>query len=136
VDVLVDDRGSVRLVELRGPLDVFSSSVVGTRVFAGMTSETTVLVLELGGIECIDSAGVSALVRLHEHARLRDLEVHARLGGAPHINPTVISVLRRVFICDDVVDLGDDDDDAVATASPTSSAAPSTITQSAVATTN
>jgi anti-anti-sigma factor len=130
MDVLVDDRGGVRVVALRGPLDVFSASVVATRVLAGIPSDTTTLVLELAGIECIDSAGVSALVRLHEHARLRDLEVHARLGESPHINPTIVSVLRRVFVVDDVVDLRDEDE-------PTGpSAATSPVTPSAVASTN
>jgi ABC-type transporter Mla MlaB component len=127
VDVLVEDRGGVRVVELRGPLDVFSASVVGTRVLAGMPSDTTVLVLELAGIECIDSAGASALVRLHEHARLRDLEVHARLGETPHISPTILSVLRRVYVVDDVVDLRVDDEPSAAPSVATSPVTPSPV---------
>jgi anti-anti-sigma factor len=130
VDVLVDDRGGVRVVKLRGPLDVFSASVVGTRVLAGIPSDTTMLVLELAGIESIDSAGVSALVRLHDHARLRDVEVHARLGDSPQINPTIVSVLRRVFVVDDVVDLRVDEQPTTAPSVPTSPVTPSAIVSS------
>jgi anti-anti-sigma factor len=111
VDVLVDDQLGVRVVEVRGVLDVFSAGVVGGRILAGLPADATELVLELEGVEFMDSAGVSALVRLRENARLRDLNVHARLGGAPNLNPTVVTVLRRVFVIDDVVDLTDDDDD-------------------------
>ena len=68
--------------------------------------------LDLDGIGFMDSAGVSALVRLRENARLRSLNVHARLGAAAHLNPTVVAVLRRVLVFDDVVDLGQADDDA------------------------
>ncbi len=53
----------------------------------------------------------SALVRLREHARLRQLNVHVQLGAAPHVNPTVVAVIRRVFVVDDVVDLSADDDE-------------------------
>jgi anti-anti-sigma factor len=110
VDVIVDDRVGVRVAEVRGVLNVFSASVVGGKILAGLPSDARELVLELDGIESMDSAGVSALVRLNEHARQRDLIVHAHLGSTSTLNPTVVSVLRRVFDVDDVVDLTDDDE--------------------------
>jgi hypothetical protein len=110
VDVIVDDRVGVRVAEVRGVLNVFSASVVGGKILAGLPSDARELVLELDGIESMDSAGVSALVRLNEHARQRDLIVHAHLGSTSTLNPTVVSVLRRVFVVDDVVDLTDDDE--------------------------
>jgi anti-anti-sigma factor len=110
VDVIVDDRFGVRVAEIRGVLNVFSASVVGGKVLAGLPGDARELVLELDGVESMDSAGVSALVRLSEHARQRDLDVHARLGSTSTLSPTVVSVLRRVFVVDDVVDLTDDDE--------------------------
>ena len=109
--VIVDDHLGIRTARVGGVLDVFSAGVVGARILDGLPSDATELILELDRIEFMDSAGVSALVRLREHARLRELNVHVQLGAAPHVNPTVVSVLRRVFVVDDVVDLSADDDE-------------------------
>ena len=92
-------------------LDVFSAGVVGARVLASLPADTHEIVLDLDGIEFMDSAGVSALVRLREHARHRSLDMHAHLGPAPHLNPTVLAVLHRVLDLEDVVDLGQVDDE-------------------------
>jgi anti-anti-sigma factor len=108
-EVRVDDQPGVRVAEVSGVLDVFSAGVVGARILAGLPADSTELVLDLASVEFMDSAGVSALVRLREHARVRDLDVHARLGSAPHMNPTVCAVLRRVLTCDEIV--MDDQDD-------------------------
>jgi anti-anti-sigma factor len=110
-EVVVVDRFGVRAASVSGVLDVFSAGVVGARVLASLPADTHEIVLDLDGIEFMDSAGVSALVRLREHARHRSLEIHARLGRAPHLNPTVLAVLHRVLDLDDVVDLGQDDDE-------------------------
>jgi len=113
-EVVVIDRFGVRSASVSGVLDVFSAGVVGARVLASLPADTREIVLDLNGIEFMDSAGVSALVRLREHARHRLLEVHARLGPAPHLNPTVLAVLHRVLDCEDVVDLGQVDDEPAA----------------------
>jgi hypothetical protein len=53
-------------------------------------------------VSFVDSAGVSALVRLQQEAKGRAVEVRARFGGAQHtINATVVDVLRRVLSVDD-----------------------------------
>jgi anti-anti-sigma factor len=120
-EVVVVDGFGVRVASVSGVLDVFSASVVGARVLASLPADTREIVLDLDGIQFMDSAGVSALVRLREHARHRSLIVHARLGAAAHLNPTVIAVLHRVLDCEDVIDLGQADD-APVTRSPVKSA--------------
>ena len=113
-EVVVVDGFGVRVASVSGVLDVFSASVVGARVLASLPADTCEIVLDLDGIQFMDSAGVSALVRLREHARHRSLIVHARSGAAAHLNPTVTAVLHRVLDCEDVVDLGQADDAPVA----------------------
>ena len=112
--VEVDDELGVRVARVSGSLDVFSASVVGARILSKLPSDTMELVLDLDDIGFMDSAGVSALVRLRENAKLRTMNVHAHLGDAPHVSPTLVAVLRRVFVVDDVVDLTPDDDASVA----------------------
>ncbi len=112
--VEVDDELGVRVARVSGSLDVFSASVVGARILSKLPSDTMELVLDLDDIGFMDSAGVSALVRLRENAKLRTMNVHAHLGDAPHVSPTLVAVLRRMFVVDDVVDLTPDDDASVA----------------------
>jgi anti-anti-sigma factor len=119
-EVAVVDEFGVRVVALRGVLDVFSASVIGARVLAGLPADTHQIVLDLDGIEFMDSAGVSALVRLREHAGHRAIPVTARLGPALHLNPTVTAVLQRVLECEDIIDLGQAEDPSTAR-SPVSS---------------
>jgi anti-anti-sigma factor len=114
--VEVDDELGVRVARVSGSLDVFSASVVGARILSKLPSDTMELVLDLDDIAFMDSAGVSALVRLRENAKLRTMNVHAHLGDVPHVSPTLVAVLRRVFVVDDVVDLTPDDEASVAPA--------------------
>jgi len=100
--VTVDDNNGDRLAKVRGVLDVFSSPVLATRALAGLPDQTRALLIDLRDVSFVDSAGVSALVRLQQQAKARAVDVHARLGGAQDkINSTVVEVLRRVLPCDD-----------------------------------
>jgi anti-anti-sigma factor len=121
-EVLVVDDEGVRIATVRGRLDVFSSAVVAKPVIAGLPSDTELIVLDLEDCEAMDSAGVSALVRLRDQARRRAVDVHVREGSIEHLNPTVASVLRRVLGTEDVVDLRQTDEVPVVSGSPVSSA--------------
>jgi anti-anti-sigma factor len=102
VEVTVDDSGGRRLAHVRGVLDVFSSSGLPTRALAGIPEQTRALLVDLGGVSFVDSAGVSALVKLRQECKARALDVRAHFGGAQQrINTTIVDVLRRVMPCDD-----------------------------------
>jgi anti-anti-sigma factor len=102
IRVIVDDQDDGRHARIRGVLDVFSSPLLATRALAGLPDDTRALLLDLKDVSFVDSAGVSALVKLRQEARTRAIEVRARLGGAQHtINTTVVDLLRRVLPCDD-----------------------------------
>jgi anti-anti-sigma factor len=101
VDVADDDDGG-RRARIRGVLDVFSSPALVARALAGLPDETRNLLIDLRDVSFVDSAGISALVRLRQEATSRAVEVKARLGKAQDtVNQTVIDVLRRVLPCED-----------------------------------
>lgn len=99
--IRVSDGGGVRTASLGGVLDVYSAPVLGPRVMAGLPADAHELVIDLSDLAFMDSAGVSALVRLREQTRARSMVLHARLGDHTRLNPTVCSVLRRVLPCDE-----------------------------------
>jgi anti-anti-sigma factor len=102
IRVIVDDQDDGRHAKVRGVLDVFSSPMLAKRALAGLPDQTRALLLDLKDVSFVDSAGVSALVRLRQEAKSRAIDVRARLGGAQHtINETVVELLRRVLPCDD-----------------------------------
>ena len=97
-----DEQPKVRLAYVDGVLDVFTSPVLVARALAGLPATARSLVIDLRDVSFVDSAGISALVRLGEEAQARAMEVHAHLGAAGgKINATVVDVIRRVLPCDD-----------------------------------
>ena len=78
------------------------SPALAARVLANLPGETRQLLIDLRDVRFVDSAGVSALVRLRQEGRARAVDVRARLGGAQtQINSTVVELLQRVLPCDD-----------------------------------
>ena len=104
VEITLDDTDEEagRLASIKGVLDVFSSPTLVKRALAGLPEHTHSIVIDLRDVSFVDTAGISALVRLHEEARDRALVVHAHLGGASkRMNATIVDVVRRVLPCDD-----------------------------------
>ena len=99
---LVDEETTGRQARVHGVLDVFSSATLAKRALAGIPDQTRELIIDLRDVSFVDSAGVSALVRLRQAASARTIEVRAHLGDAQtRINTTVVDLLRRVLPCDD-----------------------------------
>lgn len=97
-----DSEDGDRLARVRGVLDVFSSPALAARALANLPDKTRDLIIDLREVSLIDSAGVSALVRLQQEAKGRAVEMRARFGGAQNtINATIVDVLRRVLPVDD-----------------------------------
>jgi len=104
VEIVLDDTDEAtgRLAKVRGALDVFTSPTLAKRALENLPDQTRAIVIDLRDVSFVDSAGVSALVRLRQEATHRALDVHARLGGASErINSTVVDVVRRVLPCVD-----------------------------------
>jgi anti-anti-sigma factor len=104
VEIVLDDTDEAtgRLAKVRGVLDVFTSPTLATRALANLPDQTRSIMIDLRDVSFVDSAGISALVRLRQEATHRALDVHAHLGNArERINATVVDVVRRVLPCDD-----------------------------------
>ena len=98
----VSDVADERVARVGGALDVFSSPMLTSRALASIPETARSLVIDLREVSFVDSAGVSALVKLRHEATLRDVDVRAHLGDAEsRINATMVEVLRRVLPCDD-----------------------------------
>src|SRR3954469_587223 len=97
-----DEQPKVRLAHVDGVLDVFTSPVLVARALGGLPDTARSLVIDLRDVSFVDSAGISALVRLGEEAQARAMDVHACLGDAGgRINATIADLIRRVLPCDD-----------------------------------
>jgi anti-anti-sigma factor len=100
--VEVHDTGDERRARVDGALDVFSSPLLAVRALAGLPETAKSLIIDLRKVSFVDSAGVSALVKLHREAHARAVDVRAQFGDAhSKINATMIDVIRRVMPVDD-----------------------------------
>jgi anti-sigma B factor antagonist len=88
IDRLEEQGGAVLLV-LRGELDVHAAPVFRARVL-DLMPERVPLVIELRGLEFMDSSGLAALLELRSRARQVSWEV--RIRGA---NGRVRELLER-----------------------------------------
>src|SRR5512146_3120627 len=68
VDLSTRECGGHVVVALRGELDIADAAVVAARLAAVAASEPQIIV-DLSGLEFIDSCGVAALARGRRHAR-------------------------------------------------------------------
>jgi anti-anti-sigma factor len=100
--VHLDDEEAERTAEVSGAIDVFSSALLPVRALAGLPETARSLVIDLREVSFVDSAGISALVKLRREAHSRAVEVRARFGTAQsRINATVVDVIHRVLPCED-----------------------------------
>src|SRR5262249_18336306 len=80
MSVVVDDeKATERRAEVRGSIDVFSSAMLPVRALAGLPDTARSLVIDLREVSFVDSAGVSALVKLRREAHTRAVDVRARI---------------------------------------------------------
>lgn len=102
IAVIVDDSDHSRVAKVRGTLDVFTSPALVGRTLANLPDGVRALVVDLADVSFVDSAGVSALVRLKQTAQSRAVDVRAHFGNAKYtMHSTIVDVLRRVLPCDD-----------------------------------
>lgn len=69
VDIIACDGDDQVVAVLRGELDVAHAASVAARLAAVAASQREIIV-DLAGLQFIDSSGVAALVRVRKHARL------------------------------------------------------------------
>jgi len=86
--IVTRSEADALILALSGELDLDSSSLLEQEIEAGAANGSPHLVIDLSGLEFIDSSGLRTLLRAHERARERDLRFSLIRGG-----PTV----HRVF---------------------------------------
>jgi anti-anti-sigma factor len=102
IHVDIEDVADERFARVDGALDVFSSPMLTSRALASLPETSRSLFIDLRDVSFVDSAGVSALVKLRREATARGVDVRACIGDAEsRIHATMVDVLRRVLPCDD-----------------------------------
>jgi anti-anti-sigma factor len=96
-----DRADGVRVVTVRGSVDVFSGGRLRRDAVAGLATKSRSVVLDLEGVSALDSGGLSAIVKLVRELRARDVDCHADLGHGCGLSPTMVALLREVVPVDD-----------------------------------
>jgi anti-anti-sigma factor len=91
------DQPGQRIARLSGPLDVYSSFLLAGKVLAGLPDDARKLLLDLHSLSFLDSAGISALMKLRSAGRARAVDVRVYLGDDCTLHETVKSVVRRIL---------------------------------------
>lgn len=67
--VEVRSEGEAKVLSVSGELDLAAASSLEEELDRALTSGSQMIVLDLGGLEFIDSTGLSVLVRAHQRAQ-------------------------------------------------------------------
>ncbi len=83
VGLEMEDAGGHVIARLTGELDIAGAQDTGERIVDAVPTTARVLIVEMTGLEFIDSSGVAMLFGLVRHlgARRQDLLVVAQEGG-------------------------------------------------------
>lgn len=99
--VEVQERGQGTVIALSGELDLASGAALEEafeRVFA---SDTNLVVIDLRGLEFMDSTGLSIIVKAHQTVEDRDLRLYV-VNGPPQVQRllSLTGVAERVSLID------------------------------------
>jgi anti-anti-sigma factor len=99
----LDRSDGVRVVTVTGPVDVFNAGALSRDALAGLPSEAREIVLDLEAVTVLDSAGLSAIVRLVRQFRAQSISARASLGHDTPLSSTVVDSLRQLVPVDEPV---------------------------------
>jgi anti-sigma B factor antagonist len=89
LDLATKKRGLAAIVEVRGTLDLHSSVRLDREIDSLLRGDTREILVDLRGIEFMDSIGLRSLVSAHRRALRANVPLWLVRGGAP-----VAQVLR------------------------------------------
>lgn len=78
------DLAGVR-VRIVGELDLATAPELDRRIEELAGREQGRLLLDLGGVEFIDSSGLAAIIRAHQYADSNGHQITVRRGGSPQV---------------------------------------------------
>jgi anti-anti-sigma factor len=83
VELEIEERGDVVIARLTGELDIAEAPGMGDRIHDAVPTSARGLVVDLSGLDFIDSSGIAMLFGLARKlgSRRQELRVAARSGG-------------------------------------------------------
>ncbi len=97
----VDRDDGVRIVTVSGAVDVFNAGALNRDAVAGLPHDAREIVLDLESVSFLDSAGISAIVKLVRQLRSKAIPMRASIGNDSSLSPTIVELLRQIVPFDD-----------------------------------
>ncbi|MCU1429486.1 MAG: hypothetical protein JWL83_3486 [Actinomycetia bacterium] len=97
----LDRADGVRVVTVVGAIDVFSAGELNRDAVAGLPTDAREIVLDLEAVSFLDSAGISAIVKLVRQMRSQSVATRASLGEETPLSETIVDLLHHVVPFDE-----------------------------------
>lgn len=97
VDVTVEERADESVLHVRGDLDATGAPVLRARLVETMESDSRRVVVDLSGVDFVDSLGLSMLVAAHRRAEELGIELHLASPSAASRRVLEITRLTDLF---------------------------------------
>jgi anti-sigma B factor antagonist len=103
-DVSFSSDGNIVVASLRGEIDMSNAGELGDTIGRALTNDALALVLDLTGVEYLDSAGIHVIYELHERLRTRGQDIRVVIAPDALIGEALrlADVTRAVGVADSV----------------------------------
>lgn len=103
-DVSFSSDGDIVVASLRGEIDMSNAGELGETIGRALTNDVLALVLDLTGVEYVDSAGIHVIYDLHERLRTRGQDIRVVIAPDALIAEALrlADVPRAVGVADSV----------------------------------
>jgi anti-sigma B factor antagonist len=103
-DVSFSSDGNIVVASLRGEIDMSNAGELGDTIGRALTNDALALVLDLTGVEYLDSAGIHVIYELHERLRTRGQDIRVVIAPDALIGEALrlADVPRAVGVADSV----------------------------------
>jgi anti-sigma B factor antagonist len=103
-DVSFSSDGDIVVASLRGEIDMSNAGELGDTIGRALTNDALALVLDLTGVEYLDSAGIHVIYELHERLRTRGQDIRVVIAPDALIGEALrlADVPRAVGVADSV----------------------------------
>ena len=103
-DVSFSSDGDIVVASLHGEIDMSNAGELGETIGRALTNDALALVLDLTGVEYVDSAGIHVIYDLHERLRTRGQDIRVVIAPDALIAEALrlADVPRAVGVADSV----------------------------------
>jgi len=93
MDIRVHNRGSYTIIEIHGDVDYYTVGELKKKLFSFINDKNRNIILDLGGVEYLDSSGIGLIVTAH-----KVMNSYGGTIGLLHVKEVIRELLKMATV--------------------------------------